>query len=147
MQKRKIIYTILPVVAIALMGGTGIASASGWFGGFGALDPEQAAQKHQEQFQRQAELLGISVEAVKEGWSDGKGIKELAEENGITEEQLQEKFKEQRQTQMQAKIQAMVDQGIISQDQANRRLQFMEENGGNGFGKMGRYGFGRGLCR
>ncbi len=128
----------------------GIASANGGFGfGFGAdLDPEEAANLATERFQHQADLLETDVDTVKDAWSQGKRIDELAEELGIDEEALQARMQEEHQARMEERLQSMVDQGVITQEQMQNRLQFMEDNGfqGKGFGSgMGHHHGGKGL--
>jgi len=145
MKKKYIIYTTLSALALVLAG-TGVASAHGWFGGFNNATPEEITQHQETMFQNKAELFGISVDEMKNYWAEGKNFKEIAEAEGITQEQLQEKEIEARQEQMQNHIQALVDNGVISQEQADNRLQFMEERTTNG--KMGRgshRGFGMGF--
>lgn len=142
MSKKYLAYTILPALALVLAG-TGIASAHGWFGGFGNVTPEEVAQRQETMFQNKAELFGISVDEMKNYWAEGKNFKEIAEAEGISQEELQERMAEARQEQMRNHLQALVDNGVISQDQADQRLQFMEERMTNG-GKMGR-GFHRGF--
>ena len=65
MKKKYLIYTILPVMAFAVLG-AGIASACGWFGGIGNLSPDEIATRQQTMFQNEAQILGISIEELKE---------------------------------------------------------------------------------
>ncbi len=141
MSKKYLAYTILPALALVLAG-TGVASAHGWFGGFGNATPEEIAQHQETMFQNKAELFGIGVDEMKNYWAEGKNFKEIAEAEGITQEQLQERMMEARNERMQNHIQTIVDNGVISQEQADKRLQFMEERFTNG--KMDR-GFHRGF--
>ncbi len=143
-MKKFIIYSLLAIGLSGLLG-IGVASAHGWFGHFSDATPAEMAQQQETMFQNKAELLGISVDEMKEAWSQGKDIREIAEEQGISQEQLQEKMRANAQQRLQERLQAMVDNGVISQEQANQRSQFMEERMTNnemdkGFHK----GFGRG---
>jgi hypothetical protein len=136
-------YIIMPALALTLAGAS-VASAHGWFGGFGQAIPEEIAQRQETMFQNQAGLLGISVDDVKNAWAEGKNFREIAEEQGISQEQLQERMQDARQEQLQNRLQAMVDNGVISQEQANQRLQFMEERMANGETAKGFHrGFGQ----
>lgn len=150
MKRKYLIYTILPVVGLALLGG-GIASACGWFGGFGNLDPDKVAERQQTMFQNQAQTLGISTDEIKEAWAEGKTIKEIMEEKGITEEQVRARMKELQLEQMKSYLQVLVEKGIITQVQADKRLETVQSQLENGkMGKMGRgfhmgMGFGRGF--
>ena len=135
-------------MALVLLG-AGIASACGWFGGFGNASPEEIAQRAETMFQNQADLLGIDVDEMKDAWAEGKNFMEIAEEQGITQEQLQERMREARKEQLQAQLQAMVGNGVITQEQADQRLQIMEQRfenfEGRGCIKGFRGGFGRGF--
>lgn len=135
----------IPIIGIALLG-TGVASARG-MGGMGggmwnALTPEQISSQHQAMFQEQASLLGISVDDIKNGWAQGKTLKQMATEHGITASQLAERLNANRISEMKAQLQYLVSSGVITQTQADSRLQFMQNNEKNGKGMMGN-GFGR----
>jgi len=73
------------------------------------------------------------------------------EEKGINQEQIQTRMKEIQLQEMKSYLQTLVDKGIITQAQADKRLEVMQnqiENGkmGRGFKGLGRgFGFGRGL--
>ena len=119
----------------------GLASAHGGFGGFHDATPEEQAQHQQEMFEEKAEFLGITVEEVKDVWVENKSFKDLAEENGISEEELKTHMQEQHKVRAQERMQNLVTEGIITQDQADQRLATMRERmesgelhrGGKGF--------------
>ncbi len=141
MNKKYIAYAILPVMAFGLLG-ISQASAHGWFKMGGNLTPQEIADKHQAMFQEQASLLGLSIDAVKNAWSEGKSLKQLANENNITDEQLKTKLQAAAKVKMGEHLKALVDKGIITQAQADKRLQLMEQKVQNkqGLGfKMGRH--------
>ncbi len=133
----------VPVLGLSFLG-TGIASAHGFgFGGFGMnIAPEEVATRQTEMFQNQANLLGLSVDVVKTGWAEGKTLFEIATANGITEAQLQEKFKAQRSAQLKSQLQTLVSKGVITQAQADKRLQLMETRAAGKNGKGLHRGFG-----
>lgn len=137
MRKKLLAYAILPVIGLGLIG-AGVASARG-FGFFGgmSLTPEEIATRHQEMFQNQANLLGVNVDVMKQGWADGKSILEIAQANGITAEQLQQKMKDARLTQMKSDLETLVSKGIITRAQADARLTFMQNRLESGLGHMG----------
>jgi len=126
MNKKYLAYTILPVLALFLAG-TGVVSAHGWFGGFGNATPEEIVQHQETMFQNKAELFGIGVDEIKNYWADGKNFKEIAEAEGITQEQFRERMMQVRQEQMQNHVQVLVDNGVVSQEQADKHLQFTEK--------------------
>ncbi len=142
-SKTKILmYAALPIIGLGILG-YGTASAAGWGMGMGRMDPEQFVSAQQSKFQAEAELLGVSVDEVKNAWANGKTLLEIAKEKGVTQEQLQVKMKEVRLKQMKDSLQTLVDKGVITQAQADQRLKFMESNMGNGKkagrGMMGRH--------
>jgi len=146
MKKKVLTATILSVAALALVGG-GTAYAHGWFGFMSGTTPEEFVQKQQNIFQQQADILGINIDAVKNGWTRGQSLQEIAEANGISESDLQAKFEEAATLKISERLQALVDQGVITQSQANQRLQFEERSidSGNGMG-FGKYMMGYGHC-
>ena len=141
-MKKILIYSFLTAGLIGVLG-VGAASAQGWFGFGNNISPEEMAQKQEAMFQGKAEFLGISVDEFKNAWAEGKNFKEIAEEQGITQEQLQERMRETRQERMESHLQAMVDNGIITQEQADERLRNMQEKIDNGGMRKGFHkGFG-----
>lgn len=128
MKKKYIAYIAVPALALTLLT-SGIAYAKGGGWGMGSnLTPDQIATNQQERFQNEANLLGVSVDEIKNAWAQGKNLQQLATEKGITETQLQQKLSEQRQQQMKSNLQTLVDKGVITQAQADLRLQYMQNN-------------------
>jgi hypothetical protein len=146
MKSRKVfVYAVIPVLAWAMFFGANSVYARGMFGFGQNATPDEIASRHQEMFQEQATLLGISVEDVKSSWAQGKNIQELAKEKGITAEQLQQKMKDTKIAKMKIHLQALVDKGVITQAQADQRLSFMQtiqDKSGKGMRKGGYLGFG-----
>ena len=117
---------VVPALALTLLG-VGTASAHGGFGGgMGFLTSDQRAQMHQTRFEKEAEILGVNVSEVKDAWAQGKGLKELATEKGISEQDLRTKMEANRKTEMQNHLKELVSSGVITQTQADQRLKFME---------------------
>lgn len=128
MKRKYLTYAgILPVVTLGIIG-AGVASAhGGWFGGgINKATPEEISSRFNTMFQKEADLLGISVEDVKNAWASGKTLSDLAKEKGISLQDLQNRMKEAAKANMKTEIQALVDRGIITQAQADARLKFME---------------------
>lgn len=147
MKKKYLIYTILPAMAFAVLG-AGIASACGWFGGFGNLSSDEIATRQQTMFQNEAQILGITVDELKEDWAEGKTVQQIMQEKGITQEQVQARMKDLQIQQMKNYLQALVDKGVITQAQSDKRLQVMQnqlQNGKTGKGLRMGMGFGRGF--
>lgn len=118
--------------------GAGIASAHGWGT---KLDPQELAERHAAMFEGQGDLLGLDVAAVKDAWAHGKDLRALAEEKGISQEDLHARMKAKHQERMASELQALVDKGVITQAQADARKATMETQGEEGAGffhvKMG----------
>ena len=133
-KKIKILaYSAIPLVGLAMISAN-IASANG-FDGFGGRfglgaggNSAEATANLQAKFQNEAALLGVSVDVVKNGWAQGKTIEQIATENNITVEQLQQKLKDQRLSTMKTHMQSLVSSGVITQAQADSRLSFMQTN-------------------
>jgi len=125
MDKKYIFYAIIPALTFVVLG-AGIASANGMFGGFGNPSPEDIAQKQETMFEKKADFLGISLEEMKDFWAEGKTVQEIAEEQGISLEEMQTKMREAKEEALQSRMQVMVDNGVISQEQADERLEFMQ---------------------
>ena len=140
-MKKYLAYAVLPALAISMLG-AGVVSANGWFGG--NASPEEIAQKHETMFENRAEILGITAEELKQAWADGKKLCEIAEEQGLTQEELQERMREVKIERLQTHIQTLVADGKISQEQANEKMENMQEMFENGNGKIGK-GFRNGM--
>ncbi len=148
MKQKFFAYALLPMLGLGLLG-PGVASAMGfgWFGGFGNVDPDKTATRFQNMFQNQSQIHGDNVDELKEAWADGKTIKQLMDEKDITQEQVQARMKDAQLQQLKSQLQALVSKGVITQAQADKRLQAMQnqlQNSSGRKGKMGFMGFGFG---
>ena len=142
-MKNYLIYTLLALGIFGLLG-TGFASAHGWLGFPDNFSPQEISERFENMFQNKADLLGISVDEMKNAWAEGKTLMQIAEEQGISQEQLRENMRQARMEELQTRLQALLDNGVITQEQANKRLEFMEEGFENGnFGMGCHKGFGR----
>ncbi len=122
-------YFIIPALAVALLTGTAV-SAHGMGGGGGFMmkgDPQITATQWEERITQDAGILGISVDEMKAKWAEGKGLREVAQEKGISDADLQAKLKGAREAQQKQWLQTLVSQGKITQAQADARLKFMSE--------------------
>ncbi len=145
-NRRKLLaYATLPVLGLGLIGGATAVSAQG-FGMFGQhATPAEMATRANEMFSEQAALLGISVDKVKEAWAQGKSFRDLAQENGITDDQLKEKMKTAALTHLKSNLDALVAQGVITQAQADARYTAMQTRITEGKGHKGKMMFHRGF--
>lgn len=146
MNKKLLSFAAVPVLAFSLMGAA-TTSAHGLFG-FMASDatPEEIADQQTESFNRESTILGISVDDIKNAWAEGKDLRTLAEEKGISEESIRAKMKELRSAEIETRLKTLVQKGVITQAQADKRLTFekkmLEEGPGKGFRGGHRGGFG-----
>ncbi len=143
MKRRIITYAVAPAVLGFGLLGAGVASAHGLFGGISALSSDQIAARQVGIFEHEAELLGISVDEVKVGWAQGKTIKEIAADHHITADQLKINMQKVQQDQMKKQLQALVDKGVVTQQQADARLTAMQSRLAAGKGHHLGRGFGR----
>lgn len=146
--KRASLLGILGLTAVS------IASVSAMsFGGMTSQTPDEIATRQNSIFQEQASLIGASVDEVKTAWAEGKDMKTLAKEKGITEDQLKAKMDSARKAQMKTTLATLVTKGVITQAQADSRIAFMEKQsttkgkgvmhrGHRGGAMMGMGGFG-----
>ncbi len=151
MKRKYLVYAALVSVGLGLAG-TGIASACGFgFWGLGAstLTPDQIASRQQTMFENEAQVLGISVDDVKAAWAQGKTMQRIMTEKNISQDQVNQRIKDRQLAQLKTQLQALVDKGVITQAQADQRLQTvqtkLESNNGKGGIRMFHRGFGGGL--
>ncbi len=119
--------------------GTGVASAHGLGfglgGGASSLTPDEIATRQQTMFDKQAQILGISASDVKDAWAAGKTFDQIITEKGLDKAAVEQRIKDAATVQMKAQLQALVTKGIITQAQADSRLQFMQTRAENRKGK------------
>jgi hypothetical protein len=93
-------------------------------------------------FERQAQILGLGVDEVKNAWAEGKTMRQIIEEKGISLDQIQARMKEARLAELKSNLQTLVGKGVITQVQADKRLAAVQSAAQNGFGSMRRMGGG-----
>jgi DNA-directed RNA polymerase specialized sigma subunit len=79
--------------------------------------------KQAEMLAEQAATLGITVEDLKTRLASGKKPHEIAKELGWTDEQFQTKMREAHKK----RLQALVDSGKLTQEQADKMIQQMDK--------------------
>ena len=133
MKKHTIALALIPVLALTLFTASPAAAhgLNHWFGGFGMMGikaptPDELATTHQTMFQQQSQILGLSVDEIKNAWAEGKTMQQLAKEKGITQEQINTRMQELLTAELKTQLQTLVDKGIITQAQADKRLQVMQ---------------------
>lgn len=138
MKHRKLLYAVLPAVLGLGFLGVNVASGHGFFGGVmgSQLSAEEIATRQQTMFDRQAQVLGISVDEAKAAWAEGKSMKQIIQEKGLDTTQIHARMKDAHLDEMKTHLQSLVDKGIVTQTQADRRLQVMQERMQNGKDRM-----------
>ena len=129
MKLNKKYLLVIPAFALAGLIGVNSASAMGMGGHFGgrgfgagADDPDKWSQR----ITQEASMLGISTDEMKNYWSQGKNIKDISAEKGITDEQLKTKMQAAAEAKIKSQLQALVDKGYITQAQGDARLTVMK---------------------
>lgn len=145
MKKKIIAYAVVPAVLGFSLLSTSVASAHGMMGGLGGisqnLSPDQLVKRQQDMFQHEAEMLGISVDEVKDAWSKGVSARQLIKDKNLDVAAIEKRMQDARAAQMKTQLQSLVTQGVITPAQADSRLQFMQTHLAD---KKGRH-MGRGL--
>jgi len=125
MNKKFVAYIIVPAVVLSFFG-IGVASAHGWFG-FGNVTPEEIATRQESIFEHKADILGLGVDQIKDFWAEGKTFQEIIEESGLSNEEIKDRMRELKQARLEERLQVLIDQGVISQSQADLRLESINE--------------------
>lgn len=130
MKKKVLICSLISFLGLSLLG-VGIASAHGfsfgWFGTSSNLTPDQIATNQQTMFQNEATILGISIDDVKNAWAEGTSLQQLIKDKGIDQTQVQQRIKDAQIQQLKTQLQVLVDKGVITQAQSDKRLKLMQD--------------------
>lgn len=148
MSRKIITYTILALAGIGFIGAsTALAHGFGFGWGMGSISLDELTARHQQMFEHQAKILGISVDEVKNAWAENKNMSQLIKERGLDINKIQERARELRLEQIKTQLQNLVSKGVITQAQADKKLQSMQ-NQQNIEGKMGfKMGMRKGFWR
>lgn len=111
---KKVYIMLVALVIGATAVGVTVASMDGGF-----FNPE----KHQAMLEKKAEMLGMDIEEVKASLEQGKTMREVFAEQGITKEDMAAK----KQAWMQKWLSAMVGEGKITQEQADEKIAKIRE--------------------
>jgi Asp-tRNA(Asn)/Glu-tRNA(Gln) amidotransferase B subunit len=135
----KMAIALLPVMGLSMF----VAPSA--FAADAHPNPEKVAQRQTNLFTREANLLGLTVDEVKSAWAEGKNLIELAKEHGISKEDLIAKMKALAAEKADAHLQILVEQGVITQAQADEREKFVDARIENhkGFHPLRRFFHGR----
>jgi hypothetical protein len=129
---------VMGVLSLAAFGIVS-ASAMGFGGGFGGgtLSADEIATRQTTLFSQQAGMIGATVDEVKNAWATGKSFTTLAQEKGITQEQLRTKMQTAGTEHMKTQLATLVSKGVITQAQADQRLATVQAHQTTVSGKIG----------
>ena len=163
-MNRKNIANLVALVAIAATVGIGSAFAHNFTGRTerinslveeGTITQEQADErlahleekqvKHEEFKQEFADFLGVTVDDLKAAKVSGTTFVELAEANGVSEEDLNTFISSQKEARIQEYLDRLVADGEITQEEADeRQAKKLERIESGDFTKLHRGGFRKG---
>ncbi len=129
MTKKILICTILLVLVFGiLLTKPAEAKRFGWrgFWGFSNFNLDEWTQRIEKMFENWANLLQISIEKVKNYWAEGKTMKEIMEAENISQEDVSKRIEEKKLEELKNRLQKLVEKGIVTQEQADKRLKWME---------------------
>lgn len=106
------------------------------------VDPEIYSQQLQSKFEYWSQISGIDINKIKNYWAQGKTFREMSVLEKVDLNKVQEKNREYRLSQLRTNLQELVNKGIITQEQANQRLEFYRKKLETGYGFYGRGNFG-----
>jgi len=143
---KKNIFLVLGIgfLVFSALGFLNLAEARGFGGGMfgmGIMNQNNVdfSALMQQKFDSWSKILGISVDKVKNYWVQGKNLNDMIKAENLNLTDIQNRMKQIRLDNARQNLQKLVDSGIITQDQMNQRLEFMQNNSSN-FG-MRHFGF------
>lgn len=108
--------------------------------GFKSLNNQDYLTLMQQKFENWSKILNLPLEEVKNYWAQGKNLFMIAQEKGISLESIQNKMRELRLEQEKQRLNYLVEKGIITKEQMEKRLNYFNQNMENkNFQKMNRY--------
>lgn len=142
-MNKVLLGSLIGVAAFTLVGGVvALANTSNGFGMFGD------GSGHERMLETKADILGIPADEL-EVQLEENTFPELLDMQGVSHKDFQEQMHTQMETRMTERLQQMVDDGKITEEQMQEKLAWMEqyhaEGGGphmmgKGFGGKGMHG-------
>ena len=138
-MKKILFYSLLAVGTVGLVSASAI-SAQGFFYNH-AMNSEglEAKGGYEKMLEAKAEVLGLSVEDLQTAKEQGQTFQDIAEDQGLSVDelcaQMQEKRQEFRAQKMEARkthIEELVANGTITREQADEKLEWLENREGKG---------------
>jgi len=101
---------------------------------------------HERMLEAKSEVLGVSTDELQQQLDSGKTFPEIVEESGMSFLDFHNKMKEVRLAQLEDHLQELVSDGILTQAEADARLEQAAEHSGPMYMGQGRNSFpGRGM--
>jgi competence protein ComGC len=138
-MKKILLYSLLAVSVVGLVGASAV-SAQGFFHNHAMNSEGKESQGgYEKMLENKAEIFGLSVDQLKTAKEEGKTFCEIAEDQGLSMEelraQMQEKKQELRAQKIEgrkAHIEELIANGTITQEQAGEKLEWLENREGRG---------------
>jgi len=121
---RKIIMA--SVVGLIIAGSLGLYAVTAYTRGPAGMKSGISGKQgygYTQMLETKAEVLDITVEELQKGLQSGKTMLDIAKENNMTSEQLHERILEAQKE----RLQQLVRDGVLTQEEANARVQIMEQ--------------------
>ena len=115
-------------------GGYGMMSGYGHMGGYGMMGGY--GPMHEYMLEAFAEASGLSVEEIESRLESGESMWEIAQAQGLSDDQVYELMEQAHET----SLDAAVSEGVISQEQAEWMDEHMDQMHSNEFGYGGCHG-------
>jgi hypothetical protein len=116
-MKKFLRYAAPSVLGVIVIGAGFAAAHDGWREG-------KSSGEHME---RVAEIIGVSPETLQEGRAEGLTIHEIAEAEGVDLESLRERMHAEHEQRMRERLEWLVSEGEITQDEADEKLATMQD--------------------
>ena len=138
-MKKILLYSLLAVGVVGIVSASAV-SAQGFFHNRGMnIDGEGAKGGYENMLEIKAEVLGLSVDDLKAAKEEGKTFQEITENQGLSVDELRAQMQEKKQELraekmegMEAHIAQLVADGKITQEQADEKLEWLENHEGKG---------------
>lgn len=139
-MKKIFTYGIVPALAVVFLGAGTVSAAQNMISenftethrggrglGMGVIKtPQEFVERQTQLFVHQSEITGIPVEEIAGAWAEGKKLETLLKKRELIILWCKKKCAHMERPQMKERLQALVDAGVITQAQAETRLEFMK---------------------
>ncbi|MGC8775876.1 MAG: hypothetical protein ACP5QN_00995 [Minisyncoccia bacterium] len=132
MKKNKFLILGISFLIFSALGFLNLAEAQGFGGGMslgmGIVNNNDFTSFMQQKFELWSKILNIPVDQVKQYWAEGKNLNDMIKDLNLNLTDVSNRMNQIRLENWRHNLQKLVDSGIITQDQMNSRLQFIQNN-------------------